>query len=98
MIGVAHQARAESLEVQYFERLLREPRKEGALGERRLVVAEAASEPAEQIDLLAAHLVDQLGGRLIFGDKARLQRDVLSDHVGELERLLPEVRERLPER
>lgn len=91
VVAVAHQARAESLEVQYFERLLREPRKEGALGERRLVVAEGASEPAAQIDLLAAHLVDQLGGRLIFGDKARLQRDVLSDHVGELERLLPRV-------
>ncbi|MDB4987987.1 MAG: hypothetical protein JWN04_3165 [Myxococcaceae bacterium] len=91
VIAVAHQARAEALEVQYFERLLHEPMQEGAHGERRMVIAENLEQPEAQYGLLSMHLVDQLGGRLLFEDRARLQRDVLSGHAAELDRLLPPV-------
>lgn len=89
VVGVVHQARAEALEVRYFERLLGEPMQEGALGERRLVVVEDPGSAAAQHGMLAVHLVDRLGASAVFGDARRLQRDLFSDYLEELDRLLP---------
>ncbi len=79
IVGVVHQARAREIGIQYFERLLNESVGEGARNERRLVVAEQMSAPADEFGLLAAHLVDQRGASAIFGDPLRLQWDVLGD-------------------
>lgn len=89
VVGAVHQARAREIGVQYFERLLAEPVGEGARNERRLVVSEGVFKPAEQYGLLATHLVDQGAGELVFGDPLRLQWDVLADHGGVLDELLP---------
>ncbi len=89
VVGVAHQARAREIGVQYFERLLNEPVGEGARNERQLVVAESAWSPTDQFGLLATHLVDQDGGDLIFGDSMRLQFDVLANDGGALDAVLP---------
>jgi hypothetical protein len=89
IVGVAHQARAREIGIQYFERLLKEPVGEGARSERRLVIAEGMSRGPEQYGALSAHLVDQAGGEKVFGDASRLQWDVLADDGGELNRVLP---------
>jgi hypothetical protein len=87
--GVSHQARARDIGVQYFERLLAEPVAEGAQGERRLIVAEGVMDAAGQVGLAAAHAVDRVGGAVIFGEPARLQRDALADDGGALDAVLP---------
>lgn len=70
----AHMARDESLELQYFERLLGEP------GEgRRIVFAENVFDEAKALDLLATHVLDARLGTSYFGDPARMHRDLLSD-------------------
>lgn len=79
VVAVMHQARAREIGIQYFERLLHETAGEGARNERRLVVAEYMTTPAEQLGLLSAHLVDQRGATEIFGDPLRLQWDALGD-------------------
>jgi hypothetical protein len=89
VVGVAHQARAREIGIQYFERLLSEPVGEGARNERRLVVAEGMIRGPEQYGLLAAHLVDQAGASAIFNDALRLQSDVTADDGGMLDSLLP---------
>lgn len=89
VVGAAHQARAREIGVQYFERLLSEPVGEGARLERRMVISESVFQPADQLGLLATHLVDQESGELVFGDPLRLQWDVLADHGGALDALLP---------
>ncbi len=89
VIAVAHQARAREIGIQYFERLLREPVGEGARNERRLVVAEQLPQASEQYGLLATHLVDQAGGKTIFGDPYRMQWDVLGEDAATLDLLLP---------
>jgi hypothetical protein len=89
VIGVAHQARAREIGVQYFERLLNEPVGEGARNERQMVIAESAWSPTDQFGLLATHLVDQEAGDLIFDDSMRLQFDVLANDGGALDAVLP---------
>ncbi len=89
VVGSAHQARAREIGVQYFERLLEEPVGEGARNENRLVVSESLWSPADQLGLLATHLVDQTSGELVFGDPLRLQWDVLADSGGVLDALMP---------
>ncbi len=89
VIGVAHQARAREIGIQYFERLLKEPVGEGARNERRIVVAEQLPNAPAQYGLLATHLVDQAGGAAVFDDPLRLQWDVLGDDGGALDAILP---------
>lgn len=79
VVGVMHQARAREIGIQYFERLLGERAGEGARNERRMVVAEHMTAPADQLGLLAAHLVDEGGAAAVFGDPLRLQWDALGD-------------------
>ncbi len=54
-----------------------------------MVVSEGVFQPPDQYGLLATHVVDQRGGALVFGDPLRLQWDVLADHGGALDTLLP---------
>jgi hypothetical protein len=89
VVGSAHQARAREIGVQYFERLLKEPVGEGARNENRLVVSESLWSAADQLGLLATHLVDQTSGELVFGDPLRLQWDVLADSGGVLDAVMP---------
>jgi hypothetical protein len=89
LVAAVHQARAREIGVQYFERLLAEPVGEGARTERRLVVAENVWTGPDQYGLLATHLVDQMGSVAVFDDPLRMQSDVLADHGGILESLLP---------
>ncbi len=79
VVGVMHQARAREIGIQYFERLLGERMGEGARNERRLIVAEHITVPAEQLGLLSAHLVDEKGATAVFTDPLRLQWDALGD-------------------
>jgi len=79
VVGVMHQARAREIGIQYFERLLGEHAGEGARNERRLVVAEHMTAPSDQLGLLSAHLVDEEGAAVVFGDPLRLQWDALGD-------------------
>jgi hypothetical protein len=79
VVGVMHQARAREIGIQYFERLLGEHAGEGARNEQRLVVAEHMTAPSDQLGLLSAHLVDEEGAAVVFGDPLRLQWDALGD-------------------
>ncbi len=87
--SVAHQARAREIAVQYFERLLGETASEGASQEDRLVVVESQVKAADQRGGLAAHEVDREYGELMFGDPNRLQRDVMADSGGLLDKVFP---------
>lgn len=74
-----HQPRYRHAANQYFERLLGEHAGIGVGYEDRIVFAENVSEIDGALDLLARHIVDQQASLLIFGDKSRLQRDLLAD-------------------
>lgn len=89
IVASAHQARARDIGVQYFERLLAEPRKEGALGEKQMVVTEGLFAAGDQRGALAGHDVDRLHAAPIFGDAERMQWDVLGDSAELLDAVLP---------
>ncbi|MGA2116730.1 MAG: hypothetical protein ABSH56_18475 [Bryobacteraceae bacterium] len=81
-----HMPRENLAVMQYFLRLLHEPR-EG----RRVVYAESLWEEPQALDLLATHLLDGGVGEAFFGDYMRMHRDLLGDAASEyLPRLLPE--------
>jgi hypothetical protein len=80
-----HMPREDLVVMQYFLRLLHEPR-EG----RRVVYAEALWEEPQALDLLGTHLLDGSVGEAFFGDYMRMHRDLLGDAAGAyLPRLLP---------
>ena len=70
----AHMARTHEITLQYFERLLGEPREGG-----RVVFAEGLWDEEKALDLLATHLIDGAAGAAFFGDASRLHEDMLSD-------------------
>jgi hypothetical protein len=85
VIITAHMPREESLDVQYFSRLLKEPM-EG----RRIVVAESLWEEPKALELYGTHLLDGGIGQAFFGDPMRMHRDLLADAAKEyLPTLLP---------
>jgi hypothetical protein len=71
----AHQARASSLGMQYFQKRFGEPAGE----ERRVAYAESAQDVEAARTLAGTRRLDRSIARAFFGDAKRLQRDVLSD-------------------
>ncbi|MFY0566894.1 hypothetical protein ACN28E_24060 [Archangium lansingense] len=90
VISSSRQARAREVSLQYFERLLREPKQgEGASREERIVVVEAFGS-REPLEALATHELDQDAAAGLLGDKFRLQSDLLAPYATEyLDELLP---------
>lgn len=70
-----HQARARSLAMQYFQKLLGEE----ASDERRVAYAEGVADEDEALALVGTRRLDRTIARAFFGDERRLQRDVLGD-------------------
>lgn len=75
VVAGAHQARARSLGMQYFGKLL------GDDAELRLAYAESVETEEEAVQLVGTRRVDRMIGNAFFGDASRLERDVLGDSV-----------------
>lgn len=90
VISTSRQARARETALQYFERLLGEPKQgEGAAREERIVVLEAFGS-RDSLEALATHELDQDAAAWLFGDRFRLQSDLLAPYATEyLDVLLP---------
>jgi len=89
----AHQPRYREAACQYFSRLLHQPEGSAAEREDRLVYAEGLCDVDSALDLLARHIVDQRASNLLFGDRRRLQEDLLADAAStEVRKLFPKVR------
>ena len=89
----AHQPRYREAACQYFGRLLHQAESSAAEGEDRLVYAEGLCDRQAALDLLARHIVDQRASNLLFGDRRRLQEDLLADAANtEVRKLLPNLR------
>jgi hypothetical protein len=71
----AHQARARSLGMQYFQKRFGEAAGE----ERRVAYAESADDIEDARTLVGTRRLDRVIARAFFGDPKRLQRDVLGD-------------------
>ncbi len=86
-----HQMRAGQATKQYFQRLLHDKDGTGGSMEDRVIYAEGCKEISAAFDLLSRHIIDQGSGRIFFGDRHRLQVDVLADAAREyLCQLLPD--------
>jgi hypothetical protein len=89
----AHQPRYREAACQYFGRLFHQPEGSGAEREDRLVYGEGLCDMDSALDLLARHIVDQRASNLLFGDRRRLQEDLLADAAStEVRKLFPKVR------
>jgi hypothetical protein len=89
----AHQPRYREAACQYFGRLLHQAASSAAEREDRLVYAEGLCDIEAALDLLARHIVDQRASNLLFGDRRRLQEDLLADAAStEVRKLFPKVR------
>jgi hypothetical protein len=89
----AHQARYREAACQYFGRLFHQAESSAAEREDRLVYAEGLCDIEAALDLLARHIVDQRASNLLFGDRRRLQEDLLADAAtSEVRKLLPKMR------
>ena len=89
----AHQPRYREATCQYFGRLLHQPEGSAAEREDRLVYGEGLCDVNAALDLLARHIVDQRASNLLFGDRRRLQEDLLADAANtEVRKLFPKVR------
>ncbi len=89
----AHQPRYREATCQYFGRLLHQPEGSAAEREDRMVYGEGLCDVEAALDLLARHMVDQRASNLLFGDRRRLQKDLLADAASaEVRKLFPKVR------
>jgi hypothetical protein len=89
----AHQPRYREAACQYFSRLLHQAEGSAAEREDRVVYAEGLCDIDAALDLLARHIVDQQASNLLFGDRRRLQEDLLADAASaEVRKLFPKVR------
>jgi putative intracellular protease/amidase len=79
----AHQARSQDIVMEYFQRLLGEQAATGAARENRLIYTESSFGEEGALDLIARHVIDQDAGEAFFGDRMRLQRDLLSEGAAE---------------
>ncbi|MCH7479778.1 MAG: hypothetical protein IIC79_00135 [Chloroflexi bacterium] len=90
VICAGHQARYRELSRQYFQKLLHELDGLGANVEDRVIYAEHIHDVEAALDLLARHINDQEASNTFFGDKMRLQQDLMSESAAEyLNELLP---------
>jgi len=80
-----HQARARSLAMQYFKQRLREPED----SEERVAYAEGVTDEKEAFELVGTRRLDHAVAAAFFGDRKRLQRDLLGDSAQELLREQP---------
>ncbi len=71
-----HQARARSLGMQYFERVLLGETRDV---EERVTYAEAVDTVAAAVELVGTQRLDRVMARAFFGDEMRMQRDLLGD-------------------
>lgn len=91
VVCAAHQGRYREATLQYFQRLLGEEEGQAAEMEDRVVYAEHINDPRAAMDLLARHMVDQRASVALFGNRTRLQRDLMADGAkSHLMELLPE--------
>lgn len=91
VICAGHQARYREMTRQYFQKLLHERDNLGSQLEDRVVYAEHIHEVDAALDLLARHINDQEASNIFFGDKSRLQQDLMSEGAAKyLDELLPE--------
>ena len=89
----AHQPRYRDAACQYFSGLLHQQETAAAEREDRVVYAEGLGDIDAALDLLARHIVDQRASSLLFGDRRRLQEDLLADAASaEVRKLFPKVR------
>lgn len=89
----AHQPRYREAACQYFARLLHQPDGSAAEREDRLVYAEGICDVDSALDLLARHIIDQRASNLLFGDRRRLQEDLLADAAStQVRKLFPKIR------
>jgi hypothetical protein len=89
----AHQPRYREATRQYFGRLLHQPEGSDAQREDRMVYGEGLCDVDAALDLLARHIVDQRASNLLFGNRRRLQEDLLADAAStEVRKLFPKVR------
>ena len=89
----SHQPRYREATCQYFGQLLHQPEGHAAEREDRLVYGEGLCDVNAALDLLARHIVDQRASNLLFGDRRRLQEDLLADAARvEVRKLFPKVR------
>jgi len=66
---------------------------EAARLQERLVYGEGLCDVDSALDLLARHIVDQRASNLLFGDRRRLQEDLLADAAStEVRKLFPKLR------
>jgi hypothetical protein len=75
----AHQARSQDIVMEYFQHLLGEQAATGAARENRLIYTESTFGEEGALDVIARHVIDQDAGEAFFGDRMRLQRDLLSE-------------------
>ncbi len=75
-----HQARSRSLGMQYFKRRLGEPEHT----EERVAYAEGVSDEQEAFELVGTRRLDYAVAAAFFGDRKRLQRDILGDSAEEI--------------
>jgi hypothetical protein len=75
----AHQPRYREAACQYFGQLLHEAEGSAAEREDRLVYGEGLTDIDAALDLLARHIVDQRASNILFGDRQRLQEDLLAE-------------------
>jgi hypothetical protein len=80
-----HQARARSCGMQYFKLRLRESDEI----EERVAYAEGVSDEQQAFELVGTRRLDHAVAGAFFGDRKRLQRDVLGDSAASLLRELP---------
>jgi hypothetical protein len=89
----AHQPRYREAACQYFGQLLHEAEGSAAEREDRLVYGEGLTDIDAALDLLARHIVDQRASNILFGDRRRLQEDLLADAAAtEVRKLFPKMR------
>jgi hypothetical protein len=80
-----HQARSRSFAMQYFKQRLREPDHT----EERVAYAEGVTDEHEAFELVGTRRLDHWVAAAFFGDRKRLQRDLLGDSAAELLRKRP---------
>jgi hypothetical protein len=83
VICAAHQARYRETTRQYFQRLFHEIVSADANYENRVIYAEHIHDNDAALHLLARHLVDQKASIALFGNRTRLQEDLMSDGAAE---------------
>lgn len=79
VICSGHQARYRLTTVQYFDRLLGEEEGAGASKEDKVVYGENIHGVDSAMDMLSRHIIDQTTSLDLFGNKTKMQEDLMAD-------------------